>query len=258
MGLKLGCHISPPRDRARMLKLKEFRAPLAAVPSKRDWYEKTSGIKMHRNDELGICTCAGGANIDQLWTANAGHEVVIGDDVVTKDYELVGGYDPSKTDKNGNNPTDNGACLSDVLKAWQNQGLFGSKIGPYLAVDATDWEEVCFAMNAGVGLYCGLSLPQAAMDAMELPKPIWAMPKSRSGKRIIGGHCVIEGSYDMANDTCGTGTWAQVVPTEADFVANFFSEMYLIFSIDFLKDGVAPNGFNGPAILDAMAQVKKH
>lgn len=253
MPYKLGCHISPPKDRKRTLKLSEFRVALPAFPQAQDWYAKTSGIKMHRNDELGDCTCAAKANLEQVWSANAGSEVIQSDDLVVLDYERVGGYDPTRTDKDGYNPTDNGAVMSEVLKYWQDSG----RIGPYLEVHADDWEEVCYACDVGVGLYCGLSLPQCAMDAMDKDVPTWQMPTTKSEKRIIGGHCVIDCSYNVQEGVLGTGTWAKVVPTTADFVAAFFSEMYVIFSNQFMAGGISPAGLNGQAIIDAMEQVKE-
>jgi hypothetical protein len=248
--VKLGCHISPPRDRARMLKVADFRAPLPVEPPVRDWFAKTTGQELYQNDVLGICTRANKWNLIRVWTANAGNEFVAPVELVLKDYE-DSGYIPGKPE------TDQGDCLSEVLKRWQNIGIGGHKIGPYLAVDPTDWEEVCFSLNMGIATYCGLSLPQSAMDAMDLPEPRWDMPENRAGKRIIGGHCVLQAAYDLKKEEAVTGTWAKKVPTSADFIGAYFSEMYLIFSEDFMKDGVAPNGFNGQAILDAMEQVKR-
>ncbi len=258
--LKLGCHISPPRARDRMLKLAEFRVVLPSYPKERNWYDKGNPIGMHRNDELGICTCAGKRNLEGLWYGNAGGVCDLSDTDVTRDYTVVGNYDPTQDVLGKENPTDQGACLSDVLIDWQSGKLTGNPCGPYLAVNPTDWEEVCYAMNAGVGLYCGMSLPQGAMDAVQDPdksKHIWTVPTSRSGRRTIGGHCVIQGSYDLEQEMADTGTWGERVPTTAEFIDHYFSEIYLIFSNDFMVDGISPSGLNGTAILDAMDQVKR-
>lgn len=245
---KLGCHLSPPGDRARALKLRDFRTPLPAMPTHRDWFKKTTGIKMHLNDKIGICTIAGAANLIQVDSANANKECIPADADCLKVYSHLSGYDPKDPE------TDTGLCLSDVLKYWQNTGMLGRKIGPYLSVDPRDWDEVCFATNTGGALYCGISLPKGWADQTTL----WNVPKNKADRKIEGGHCVIIGAYDNDHEKCQTGTWGMTVPTTMNGVAQYFSEIYLVLDpTDWFNKGIAPNGLNMAQIIDAMTQAKK-
>ena len=84
-------------------------------------------IGMQGNDEIGLCTFADIAHGIVITTAmNKGIFVPQTADTI-KLYEYTG-YDPSQTDAQGNNPTDQGASLTEAANFAKKYGLAGHKL----------------------------------------------------------------------------------------------------------------------------------
>jgi len=101
------------------------------------------------NDTLGDCTAAGAFHIGGTLLANAEQRIPFTQDDAIKFYSATTGYDPSKIQPDGSNPTDRGGDEQTVLNAWASNGLLpdGShKIAGWIAVDGSNADEVRAAL----------------------------------------------------------------------------------------------------------------
>jgi hypothetical protein len=227
---RLGRNPSPPRDLRRRLFLRSYDKGLPEPPPVVNGYRRLSHLTMAANDQFGDCVFAAAAHLRQVWTANESEEVIVPDSVVTQDYfNYTGG-------------SDSGANISDVLKLWQQRGVCGGKIGPYVAVHPDDPREVMQAIAIFGGVFCGMSLPQGWFDDLSH----WG--RGNTGRYIVGGHAIVICSYDQTKRQFGVYTWAHVVPMDFDVLADYFDELSAILSPDWCTDGTAPNGLNSEAL----------
>jgi hypothetical protein len=188
---------------------------------------------MYLNDQLGDCTIAGAAHLEELWTSQATVEVIPSDADVLAAYEAAAGYNPD--DPN----TDQGACLIDVLNYWRNKGIAGHKIMAYVKVDHTDLDHVKAALMLFGGLYGGVQLPASAMPATDAGQ-VWA---DTTDTNIEGGHCIDYAQFDVNGLTCIT--WGQLQKLTWEWFLKYTDELYAIISADWINaSGTAPSGFN--------------
>src|SRR5580700_2315061 len=127
MSLKLGK--LPPKFNRRTLLLQNYlpTGVLPSAPAKlwREYKVPPAGWGMLGNDKVGDCTCAAIAHMVMLMTAHTGTMVSPSLDETLAVYTAVTGYDPSQTQPDGSNPTDQGAAITDILAYWQNVGIAG-------------------------------------------------------------------------------------------------------------------------------------
>jgi len=224
------------------LKLSKYlkAAALPAAPATCDYTAKAAALRqMYMNDQLGDCVIAGGYHVVGQETGNAGDSFVATNDQVVADYSAIAGYVP------GNPSTDNGTNLTTAMDYWTKTGFAdGTKLIAYLAVDASNKEEVMQAMYLFENLFFGIELP----DAWISPFPsadgfTWDV----STPDPNNGHCVMGVGYDANGvkiDTWalfGTITWAAVAEL---CVANGGGELWVMLTPDQLAKGaiVTPNG----------------
>jgi len=160
---------------------------------------------MFANDSVGDCTEANvGHTIQNTSTYGEGQTITITVADVLTAYSRVGGYDPSKTEPDGSNPTDNGASMQDVYADWRKNGVGGHKIDVDAEVDIANIDEVkqAIADFGAVGL--GITVFQQMMDDFNAGKGF-----TRTGGANLGGHAIPAVGYD--DKGVYVVTWAKVV-----------------------------------------------
>ena len=151
-----------PRARRYGLQLRNYVNPLKIdLPERTNYASKAMPCldQIMLNDVLGDCTAAAAFHIEGLLQANAGRPQQKFANVQIKEfYSETTGYDPSKTDAHGNNPTDQGGDEGTVLNYWRDHGLYknGHKIVGHASVDGTNWDLARSAVYLFENLYFGI------------------------------------------------------------------------------------------------------
>jgi hypothetical protein len=257
---KLGKHAK--KVDTRTLKLAKYMtSALPPAPPAKDW-SAIQNLGVMLNDSLGCCVIAGFGHAVQEWNQFAGHPFVPSDDDIAAAYTAVGGYDPSQTDLNGNNPTDNGCNMIDALNFWRKAGLAGHKIGAYAELNVgslgspaqtqSSQDEIKQSIALFGNAYLGFALPQSVENKTE-----WDVDDSNPSAALPGswgGHCVTAVAYDATGIT--VVSWGSLVKVSWAFVARYLEEAYGMLSQDFIAaDGKAPNGFALAALNQDLSQV---
>lgn len=237
--MKLGKH--EPKNDPRTLELRRYRGGLdwQHIPATVDWYSKVTDWPMYDNDKIGDCSCASAGHAVQAFTTYAQGATVVPtvEDVIA--LYTVTGYDPAKILPDGTNPTDNGAHLLDILRAWARIGLGADRIVAYAAVDMTSPAEVKLALATFGPLYIGVALPVSAQT-----QEVWAPAGGPDGEPgSWGGHAIPLVGYDA--DYVYFISWGKVMKMTWGFLAGYQDEGYAVITKDFLDaQGEDPAGLN--------------
>lgn len=249
MALKLGK--LPPKPLKPRLSLGMYvdRAVLPSPPERIAYSTAATqpwGVML--NDQIGDCTCATIGHLVQTWTANAGQEVTIPDQAILKAYSDVSGYSPRKP------WTDQGAVIQEVLEYTRKHGVGGHKIGAFAEIDLQDVWMVEVALHLFGGVDIGFAVSQRAMDEFQNGDRLWEVSDENDGG-IIGGHSVAVIDYTPQGLVCVT--WGTLQTMTWAFIRKYADEMWALLSEDFLRNGVAPNGFNLTQLTADLASVTK-
>jgi hypothetical protein len=188
-----------------------------------------SSWPMDCNDKLGCCTIAGAAHLIQLWTTLTGSPVVPTDDQVVSEYSRLCGYNPS--DPN----SDQGGVESDILEAWQSDGIFGHKISGYVGINPQSAIQMKEAIWFFGGAYLGVGLPISAQN-----QTVWDVPTGSHGKfgdgasGSWGGHCVPAVAADERFVV--VVTWGAIKLMTWQFVQAYCDEAYALLSPDWMEN----------------------
>lgn len=231
---------------APRLSLRQFlRASLPAAPSTSDFTSPAKAVlaDVMLNDQLGDCVVAGAYHIAGVETGNAsnGAETFHASSTQIKaDYHAIGGY------VDGDESTDNGCDEETALAYWQNHGLAnGTKLLGWLAVDATNVEEIKSAMWLFENLYFGVELPDAWVNPFPSgPGFVWDVAGAADPEN---GHCFV----GTGHDTVGVkiNTWAIPGTVTYKAIAKYCSrgvggQLFVMLTPDQILKGAqkAPNG----------------
>jgi hypothetical protein len=186
-GRKGGALPSPRDDR-------DWKAALpTAIPASCDFGAGLTFL-MLLNDRIGDCYPA--ALLHALQVLTGGRFSPTDADVLHV-YEAMG-YDPTKTQPDGSNPTDNGT-VGRRLFAWAKaHGLITS----YAAVPV-DRQSIRAAIAGHKAVLCEWALPAGA----EREGDIWTMPRSGRAAGSWGGHATVEVGYTKTRNR--NVTWGQ-------------------------------------------------
>jgi hypothetical protein len=248
--MKLGKKIGVVHD-PRTLHLADF-ADLAALPKAPSSWELAKGVKvpMFANDRYGCCTATGQGHRIVMERAHARMPSAgLTDRDVLAVYSAVTGFDPADPS------TDNGAYLIDVLRYMRGTGIAGHKIGAYVKVDHTDWDQVNVAGWMFNGLYCGANLSTFDQDVVDAGDDLWKVSRSSSDEPgSWGGHCI---EFDGRSTTRGgLRTWGQRQRFTRAWWAKKVDEAWAIVSPDQLTDsGKTPEGFDTVALQNAIQRL---
>jgi hypothetical protein len=168
----------------------------------------------------------------QTWTAANGDEYVPSDQDILAAYEAVGGYRP------GDDSTDNGCMVMDVLRFWHDQGIAGRKIAAYAHIRAGNQKAVRQAVQMFGGVYLGLDLPAAwqRADKWDVGRGPQYVPGS------WGGHAVP--ALDYTPDGLTVITWGQRMPLTWAALERYASEIWVVLADSWADRDGAPSGFD--------------
>lgn len=246
-----------PKPHAFSLTFEHFLGAEPLVPnpsSKRAWEYviADSAWGMFDNDRIGNCTCASKAHIIMAVTANQGSLFTPTVEQVDALYSAVTGYDPSQTQENGYNPTDNGAVMTDVYDYIYKNGFAGRKLLGWVKIDHTNriHFEQCVELFGACDT--GVQLPNSAMQQFNADQN-WDIVADDGG--IDGGHCVPYLGYGSLGETCIT--WAHRQPCGIPWFQKYCDEAYgLIWEDWFDTTDVAPNHFKKDELWNALQALK--
>ena len=149
---------------------------------------------MDDNDQIGDCSGVGYANGARAAAAMAGFGLDITTPQVVDFYSRCSGYNPHTPLVDGENPTDTGAVLADVLAAQGRKGFAATNqelVADFATVEPANLNAVR-AVTAQTGvLYCGVDLAVADQNA---PGDVWDTNTPVSAGDPTpgswGGHCL--------------------------------------------------------------------
>lgn len=225
----------PVRTDVRTLRLPRY-VDLTTLPPPPETHDLTRGVSewpMYANDRIGDCTTAAAGHMIEAWTAAAdGRAVEISEGSVLAAFDAVKVVDPRTGEE--------GAIELDVLRYWRKTGIGRHRIGAYASVPVHNPVLVRTGAWLFGGLYIGLSLPLSAQG-----QDVWDWTGSLSGDALPGswgGHAVDVVGYDL--DGLTVATWGRLQRLTWSFWDRYCDESYCIIAKDFLRGGVAPNGFD--------------
>ena len=224
------------------------------------------------NDRLGDCVIAWGYHLVGIATGNAdqGQPFIATETQIESDYSAIGGYVP------GDPSTDNGCDPITAFQYWMTTGFAdGTKLAGYVAIDATDPEEVMTAVTAFENVTFAVCLPAAWVAGMSTLAPgfVWdvAGPPVAANGHCFGGMgygapasgttaAIQVVGYTSAGilictwGMLGIVTWAAVA---AYAVPSAGGGLWSLLTPDQIAKAqvTAPNGINWPGLLADLASI---
>ena len=187
-----------------------------AVPNVDNW-----GIL--GNDTHGDCTFAG---IVHARMANAAFLGIT--ETFPSDTDVVNAY------LSYTGGADAGAVEADLLKFWQGNGLFGSKLSAFAPTDHADLDELR-SVIANFGLaYIGVQLPVTFSDQFRNNQP-WDLTGTPADQQIEGGHCIILVGYDKDYVECIT--WGKVQKITWQWLQSYMEESWALITPEIVQKG---------------------
>lgn len=235
--------VRPNDPRKARLYFRMFRQAGAVAPASAD-YSGFSPIGMLGNDTAGDCVYACDGHITEQQTAlGQGSEVVVTTQEAISAYSDQTGYDPSQTQPDGSNPTDQGDTVQHGLEFMVNTGFSGHKIAAFAQLDATNHEDVKLAIAEFGSVDLGMAFPASAMDQFNAGQP-WTVV---SGAQIEGGHCILGVGYDATY--IYVVTWGKIQPMTWAFFDAYIAqqgEAWAVISEDWVSKatGKDPEGID--------------
>jgi hypothetical protein len=233
----------PPKLNPKTLLFRNYQGtdplPIPSVKKAWEYAIADDAWGMFGNDAVGNCTCASKAHILMTVTANAGKIIIPTLADVMSMYSAVTGYDPTKTQPDGSNPTDNGAAMTDILNYMLTNGFAGRKILGWVQIDQTNRTHFEQCVELFGASDTGVQLPVSAVTQFNAGQN-WDLVSPDGG--IDGGHDVPYLGFGRAGETCIT--WAHRQPGNIGWFTTYCDEAYGIIWDDwFDTNDVAPNHF---------------
>lgn len=210
------------------------------------------------NDRAGDCVIAGAAHETMLWGAvgETKKSPRFDEASVLRNYSAWTGYDPTKTDLAGNNPTDNGTNMQAAASKRLHEGLIDAdahahKIAAYVAVEPDNVEMLFQAAYLFGAVGWGFNCPTDVLDQFDKGKP-WSVHK---GQRLEGdGHyvCVVA---RRAHIECVTWGWLQGITN--GYVEKYGDEAIAYVSEEALTGRKSPEGFDYDTLIAAVRSLRK-
>jgi hypothetical protein len=158
-------------------------------------------VGMYSNSKFGDCFWAAAthlADVHRYWTT--GTFTTQPDSVPLDAYAAAMGFDPSQTQPDGSNPTDQGTDPQRGFDYLIRNGLSGDACEfPPIEIDPRNFDDVLRAMDECGGLMVGMSVPTDVNDTASVP---WAATTSNDE-----GHEVFFGKGDSNSDLLGFISW---------------------------------------------------
>lgn len=177
------------------------------------------GDESYIAEGIGLHNCAGAAHAVQVFAAMVGEPFTVEDRDVERMYE-ASGYQPSKVEPDGENPTDQGWTLEAAEQYLQKVGLQGHPdIDAGAQVALGDEEEEQVALELFGCLYEGMECPESALAQFQEGK-VWTPV---AGSPIAGGHCIIR-PKNLLGGYAYHVTWGGLVAATAAFDKEYIDE----------------------------------
>ena len=188
------------------------------------------------NDVYGDCVFAAPGHMVNMIGQHTGSNLIVTAEMVKSAYlTATGGMD-------------SGYYIRSMLDQWLLDGLYGTKLEAYCAVDKNDPDEVAIALWLGCGLIGGYDLPLASQGQTdEYGRQLWDVPNggwpAGKGPGSWGGHCMYQRGTSPGMDDYNSWGEADTEGTIA-WRLDCCSELYLPMVREWrLGTGRAPNGF---------------
>ena len=163
------------------------------------------------NDTLGDCTMAGAAHLLMRWNLlGTPKPVPDTQQVETEYYALTGG-------------ADTGLVELDVLKTWQQQGMWGTKVMGFAPTAQRHLRETMLLFG---GAYLGIQLPESAETQFAAGEQ-WTVTDSA----IAGGHCIVAVGYTP--HYVQIVSWGKLTTCTWEFLAHYMDESWAIVPPEF-------------------------
>jgi hypothetical protein len=260
MSLKFGK--TAPKYNPRTLLLGKYTAGVAlpAPEAKRGWeYAVPDAVwatSMLGNDQVGDCVIAAILHYIMAARASSGQPVPAFTTQNALDlYSAITGYDPSQTQPDGSNPTDNGTAWTDALAYWQTTGVpipggAPDKILGWASFDYTDPVKLNQAIDIFGASLNGHQVTQSMEDQFNAGQP-WNAPFSGA---VLGGHGTPFLGYGRLGRTLIT--WAKREPTDPTF-PTIMDEAYVVISPSWYAQAQkTPLGFDVAALTSDLVAIK--
>lgn len=238
---------APVKYSGKILQLKDYLANVPPAPRKAYWEYKVPADLwgMFANDSISDCTCACIAHMIMCATAHTGSLVTPTTSEIVAAYSAITGYVP------GDDSTDNGAAISDVLDYWQKTGIGGHKITAWAKINEQDIDQVKQAIWLFGGVDIGIDVYQS-METQFDARQAWDNP---SGKNL-GGHSIPIFGY--GSDGCTGVTWAALQQMGWPAFGKICSEAYAVITPDWLSQlsGKSYSGFDVAQLGSDLAAMK--
>lgn len=268
MECKLGCKPTPLESRNRMLRMSDYiKTPEFLVhPAAWDWgkivrvpWGMDGNGPDTQNPDLapcGDCVIADIAHETMIYTALSGKIYVPSAQEVVAAYSEITGYDPNKTDGEGNNPTDNGTTWGQALSWWQKKGFGGNTIGAYVSIDPTNVNHINAALYWFGPLSTAISVYSFMEEDFDAGKE-WTIPAAWDANAALGGHGIPLTAFSNWGKTYDFVTWGKTAQMSGNCRYGVQLEVYAKIDNAFVADRKpAPNGFSMQQLVDDLAKVK--
>jgi hypothetical protein len=196
------------------------------------------------NDEWGDCAEAGILHLIQGQSANTGNPLSATTDQALALYSAVTGFDPN-AGPSGNNPTDNGTTLTDLLTYVKKNGVEMTdstgkevtvEVVGFASLDISSPAQMRYAGYTFGGNYLGINCPQQCEDDT-------ANWNFAAGLPIAGGHCIPQEGEGAAGGQIVS--WALVIPVSIGFLLSYLEEAYCVITKSWLNtQGKSPTGLD--------------
>jgi hypothetical protein len=249
---------TPARPGAVKLKFRSYLKKLPPFPHGDFGHEKAVPTwGMLGNDKYGDCVLAGGIHETMLWLQEGGKPYGFSTEAALKNYTEVTGFDPSQTDANGDNPTDQGTDMELAAKYRRTTGLLDAagkrhKIEAYLALTPGDLQEHLCALYYFGAVGVGIRFPNSAMDQFNEHKP-WTVVR---GSGSDGDHYIPLVGH--RHSRMNVVTWGRLQMMTTTFFGRYNDESIVYLGSEcFGPKGCNAEGFNLDQLRDDLAQITR-
>jgi hypothetical protein len=214
-------------------------------------------LDMLANDTIGDCVIAMAMHYAQNETANTGQPLTPTKELAISTYSAITGYDPSQTDANGNNPTDQGTDIGgQLMPYWTTTGIpmidshgnqVAHKIQGFAALDLSSIAQQRYANDLFGGVLMGINCPASA----QANTSNWTYDPTSP---IEGGH----GINMVGQGAAGwhINSWGMLIPGTWQFSQALADEMYIVVTEQWLDtSGKSPSGLDLNGLLAAMKAI---
>lgn len=252
----LGCLPPHPADKSKRVSFAAvFGTELPLPEPVRDWTDGETTRPDFGNNDVGDCTIAAIANIiigamresfGKDWRPTTVDALSL--------YSAITGFDPSAKLVKGENPTDQGAVVEDVLKYVMNNGAFGHHFIGTAAIDPGNSTDIKRAIDWFGSVDLGISLPSSWKTADSWTMDGYFALSHRWRPGSWGGHSVCAEKYDA--ESLYVWTWGELIPLSFDAAGVYCDTIDAVLTASWIKRGKSPANLDLSILEERMAAFK--